>query len=203
MSAHVERLLTACRPEFRRLARQMLENHLLAEDGWRRTGQDAQVWAYRSYEETVCALGHGPVGAPLRLPERLHPMPLGQCYLNAYTLAASDSSLTYTEGFALAEPHRGFSGAALSAHAWVTDPDNTVIDPTWASGDMPPGHTVAYLGVPFATEFVSERGVETGRCSIFGTDDLLLGHRALRHGFVTNRGIVVGYANSDNKTDDP
>jgi hypothetical protein len=62
---------------------------------------------------------------------------------NSQQLAVKRKSLTYVEGYALAE-----DVPMAVAHAWLLTPEGYAIDPTWET----PG--ICYLGVPFSTEWV-------------------------------------------------
>jgi hypothetical protein len=65
------------------------------------------------------------------------------CYWNSQQLMFKRKSLTYVEGYALAE-----DVPMAVAHAWLLTPEGYAIDPTWET----PG--ICYLGVPFSTEWV-------------------------------------------------
>lgn len=78
-----------------------------------------------------------------------------ECYRNAGTLALAHPELTYVEGVA--------TSFIPTAHAWCVTPDGQVVDPTWAN----PGQC-AYLGIPFKTEFLKRRLVDTEVWGIIG-----------------------------------
>lgn len=78
-----------------------------------------------------------------------------ECYRNAGTLALAHPELTYVEGVA--------TSFIPTAHAWCVTPAGQVVDPTWAN----PGQC-AYLGIPFKTEFLKRRLVDTEVWGIIG-----------------------------------
>lgn len=69
---------------------------------------------------------------------------VGNCFQNAYRLAAWHDDLTYVEGYAwhLIPVH----------HAWVVDGDGRVIETTWR---LKPGEQPEYLGVPMPMRLVN------------------------------------------------
>ncbi|MER6560169.1 hypothetical protein ABT300_21020 [Streptomyces sp. NPDC001027] len=92
-------------------------------------------WAYRSVYELVAA--HGRWFTPAVLPAQVRPLPERQCFANAAATEREHPHLVYTEGFAVA------AGSPVpTAHAWCTDADGQVIDPTW-----PELGGSAYLGI--------------------------------------------------------
>ncbi|MFJ4672761.1 hypothetical protein [Kitasatospora purpeofusca] len=66
----------------------------------------------------------------------------GRCFANALRVAHQVGG-AYVEGFVLTDE-------GLRRHAWSTDTDGAVLDPTWPRG----GTAQAYLGVPTAPWFV-------------------------------------------------
>jgi hypothetical protein len=96
---------------------------------------------------------YGVFMTPALLPLGVRPMPLSQCYENAFRLASRTKAFHYVEGIAL--------GIMPLHHAWCVDQDGNVIDPTWAirdQGDKPYGQ--AYFGVELSLDEVrrSRRG---------------------------------------------
>lgn len=92
-------------------------------------------WVHRSVYEFVAVHGHW--FTPAALPARVRPLPERQCFANAAATEQKHPHLAYTEGFAVA------AGSPVpTAHAWCTDADGHVIDPTWSQlGGS------AYLGI--------------------------------------------------------
>lgn len=82
------------------------------------------------------------------LPPGVRPMKLGECYRNAALVAIEHPELTYTEGFATA------FGVPMG-HAWLTDANGSVIDPTWEK-DRIAGEADGreYYGVKFDTTYL-------------------------------------------------
>ncbi|MER6194956.1 hypothetical protein [Streptomyces cyaneofuscatus] len=103
-------------------------------------------WAHRSVYELVAA--HGQWFVPSAgLPAGMRPMPERECFANAAAVERDHSHLVYTEGFAVA------SGSPVGvAHAWCTDSEGRVIDPTWS--DL--GGS-AYLGIVLPLDTRSQR----------------------------------------------
>ncbi|MFD6334241.1 hypothetical protein ACFWGI_32300 [Streptomyces niveus] len=92
-------------------------------------------WEYRSVYELVAA--HGRWFTPAVLPAQVRPLPERDCFVNASATEREYSHLAYTEGFAVA------AGSPVpTAHAWCTDEDGHVIDPTWSEVGGS-----AYLGI--------------------------------------------------------
>ncbi|MHB1035000.1 MAG: hypothetical protein ACYC35_15300 [Pirellulales bacterium] len=88
-------------------------------------------------------LQHGWWYEPCEVPAESDRGTIQGCHKNAQLLANDHDSLTYCEGYALAN-----SGSLIVVHAWVTDGTGRAIDITWDE----PG--VAYAGVPFKTPFI-------------------------------------------------
>jgi hypothetical protein len=83
-------------------------------------------------------------------------MKSGECYANAYALAASETAYRYCEGYATTK------GLEIPlAHAWVIDKDLRVIDPTWKEGHH-------YFGVVFSPMFMYKTVARTKHHGIFG-----------------------------------
>ncbi|MGW1273199.1 hypothetical protein [Streptomyces sp. NPDC002491] len=92
-------------------------------------------WEHRSVYEFVAA--HGRWFTHAVLPAQVRPLPERQCFANAAETEREHPHLAYTEGFAVAADN-----PVPTAHAWCTDPDGHVIDPTWSKlGGS------AYLGI--------------------------------------------------------
>ena len=129
---------------------------------------------YAGFEELV--LDCGTVMEAKPLPATLKRGMPKSCYWNSQQLAFKRKSLTYVEGYALAE-----DVPMAVAHAWLLTPEGYAIDPTWES----PG--ICYLGIPFSTKWfksvlVSRR--ERGRgddISIFESN-YLEGYSLLKQG---------------------
>ncbi|MBO1286107.1 hypothetical protein ACIP28_29735 [Streptomyces albidoflavus] len=98
--------------------------------------QGTEGWAHRSVYELVAA--HGRWFAPSAdLPAGIRPMSEKECFANAAATERKHPHLVYTEGFAVA------AGSPVGvAHAWCTDSEGRVVDPTWS--DL--GGS-AYLGI--------------------------------------------------------
>ncbi|MFJ4691725.1 hypothetical protein [Streptomyces sp. NPDC088766] len=92
-------------------------------------------WKHRSAYELVAA--HGRWFTPAALPAQVRPLPERQCFANAAATEREHPHLAYTEGFAVAA-----DSPVPTAHAWCTDADGHVIDPTWPE----PGCST-YLGI--------------------------------------------------------
>lgn len=98
-------------------------------------------WKYRGFEELVLECGR--VMEPKPLPKNVKRGLPRLCYANCQRLVLKNRSLTYVEGYAMAQ------GVSLPLqHAWLLDADGCAIDPTWDS----PG--CCYLGIPLATSWV-------------------------------------------------
>ena len=99
-------------------------------------------WRYRSQFHLLLALGRR--FTPVPNPSDLTGMPAGFCYSNAALYARAhreNEGVVYAEGFAL-------TPAGIDVylpHAWIVNPDGTVLDPTWEDA---PGR--AYVGIPIA-----------------------------------------------------
>lgn len=93
-------------------------------------------WAHRSVYELVAV--HGQWFVPSAdLPAGIRAMPEKECFANAAAVDRDHPHLVYTEGFAVA------SGSPVGvAHAWCTDGEGRVVDPTWS--DLKGS---AYLGI--------------------------------------------------------
>ncbi|MFI1377671.1 hypothetical protein ACH4UY_37535 [Streptomyces longwoodensis] len=92
-------------------------------------------WKHRSVYELVAA--HGRWFAPAALPAEVQALPERQCYANAAATECKHPHLSYAEGFAVAD-----GSPVPTAHAWCTDANGQVIDPTWSKlGGS------AYLGI--------------------------------------------------------
>ena len=98
-------------------------------------------WKYRGFEELVLECGR--VMEPKPLPKNIKQCQPSFCYANCQRLVLKNRSLTYVEGYAMAE------GVSIPLHhAWLLDANGYVIDPTWET----PG--CCYLGIPLATSWV-------------------------------------------------
>lgn len=97
-----------------------------------------------------------------------------QCYRNSLLLAAARPELTYTEGYA-------FSGTVpiCVTHAWCTDPDGVVVDPTWSkrNGLAVDFSKASYYGVPMQKSFVEMVVADTG---LYGVLDSIWMSRVAR-----------------------
>jgi hypothetical protein len=96
---------------------------------------------YCCFEELVLDCGVAMV-ATSKPPKLKRGLPKS-CYYNAQKIAFGGRGLTYVEGYALSAD----ISMAIS-HAWLANDKGEAIDPTWE----PPG--VAYLGIPFSTDWV-------------------------------------------------
>ena len=96
---------------------------------------------YAGFEELVLECGTVMEAKPL--PTTLKRGLPKSCYWNSQQLAFKRKSLTYVEGYALAE-----DVPMAVAHAWLLTPEGHAIDPTWETP------SICYLGVPFSTEWV-------------------------------------------------
>ncbi|MFJ8768829.1 hypothetical protein [Streptomyces clavifer] len=70
---------------------------------------------------------HGRWFTPAVLPAQVRPLPERECFANAVATEREHPHLAYTEGFAVA-----VDSPVPTAHAWCTDSDGHVIDPTWS-----------------------------------------------------------------------
>lgn len=98
-------------------------------------------WKYRGFEELV--LDCGREMKPIPVPKYIQCGVPKQCYFNCIELIKEHQDLTYVEGYAL--------DADISfpvAHAWLMNPQEQAIDPTWKSAGL------CYIGVPFPTQWV-------------------------------------------------
>jgi len=100
-----------------------------------------QGWKYASYEELILDCGIVMEAKPL--PKDIKRGLPRSCYYNSQKLVFRKSDLIYVEGYALAE-----DVSIALPHAWLMTPQGYAIDPTWDE----PG--VAYLGIPFSTDWV-------------------------------------------------
>ncbi|MEU2354333.1 hypothetical protein ABZ599_15425 [Streptomyces misionensis] len=80
---------------------------------------------------------HGRWFTPAALPAGVQALPERQCFANAAATEQEHPHLACTEGFAVAD-----GSPVPTAHAWCTDVNGDVIDPTWS--DL--GGS-AYLGI--------------------------------------------------------
>lgn len=98
-------------------------------------------WKYRGFEQLV--LECGTIMEPKPLPKNVKPGQPRLCYANCQRLALKNRSLTYVEGYAMAQ-----EVSLPLQHAWLLDTDGYAIDPTWET----PGS--CYLGIPLATAWI-------------------------------------------------
>lgn len=98
-------------------------------------------WKYRGFEELVLECGR--VMEPKPLPKNIKQGQPRFCYANCQELVLKNRSLTYVEGYAMAQ-----DVSIPLHHAWLVDANGYVIDPTWET----PG--CCYLGIPLATSWV-------------------------------------------------
>ena len=98
-------------------------------------------WKYRGLEELVLECGR--VMEPKPLPKNIKPGQPSFCYANCQRLVLKNRSLTYVEGYAMAQ-----DVSIPLQHSWLLDANGYVIDPTW----QPFG--CCYLGIPLATSWV-------------------------------------------------
>jgi hypothetical protein len=119
---------------------------------------------YQSYEELVLDTGRlfGPV---LDLPDGVERGPMKNCYENALTAAANhegdengNPTLFYTEGYA-ASTRVGFP----VMHAWLTDAEGNVYDPTWTEGGE-------YFGIAFDNSWAIEASIALGYYGLLAND---------------------------------
>jgi hypothetical protein len=96
---------------------------------------------YAGFEELVLDCGTTMEAKPL--PKNIKRGLPKSCYWNSQQLAFKRKSLTYVEGYVLAQDI-----SFPVAHAWVLTPEGYAIDPTWEA----PG--ICYLGVPFSTKWL-------------------------------------------------
>lgn len=75
------------------------------------------------------------------------------CFKNATHLAIFDSRLTYVEGY------MDMYGVPIQ-HAWLSDADGFVIDPTIRNNDD--NRISEYFGVPFITDYVEKACMANG-----------------------------------------
>ena len=97
---------------------------------------------------------------PQRRPKGIKRGRQKQCYENAYALLAQHPTLTYCEGFVLAE------GVRIPVeHAWCIDEEGNVVDNTLRDP------SIAYFGIPFDREWAQQQIVR-GAGSL--VDELLM-----------------------------
>ncbi|WP_159401690.1 hypothetical protein [Streptomyces sp. NRRL F-5053] len=109
-----------------------LKSHLALES---QLGHDGTTgWTHRSVYSLVSA--HGRWCTPASLPPGVQAGDWRQCFANAAATEREHPHFAYTEGFAIG------SNPVPTAHAWCTDANGHVIDPTWSD----PGGN-AYLGI--------------------------------------------------------
>lgn len=98
-------------------------------------------WKYRGFEQLV--LECGTMMQPKLLPKTIKMGQLRVCYANCQRLVLKNRSLTYVEGYAMAQ-----DVSLPLQHAWLLDTDGCAIDPTWETLGS------CYLGIPLATAWV-------------------------------------------------
>jgi len=122
-------------------------------------------WAYSSSYGLVLEQGRAYSGAAR--PEGLRKMTNKLCYRNALWTAMDHPDWRYVEGFAVS-----FQGFPCD-HAWVVQPDGTVVDPTWYAPDL-----AAYYGVVIPVDVVSgivaHQGVYGILCNDWRNDSQIL-----------------------------
>ena len=84
------------------------------------------------------------------LPEHVQIMEAKMCFRNAFQTAEKNWGWHYAEGYAF----YAFS-VIPTLHAWCTDEDGFVIDPTWKDGKE-------YYGVEFSLNFVRKTSLRKG-----------------------------------------
>lgn len=119
---------------------------------------------FQSYYGLVHAYGDPPVRRTIDL-HGYPAMEVQQCYHNCYKVIDFDPVMTYVEGYAQAT-------GMVTGHAWLQEPDGTIIDPTWANLDVDPDFEITYWGIRFARHFVQERAEQTGYPSVLQADYL-------------------------------
>jgi hypothetical protein len=112
----------------------------------------------RSYEDLL--LRCGVAGEAIPLPRGIRLGKLGYCFSDAAELAVSNPGrYVYVEGFAL--------GVIPTHHAWCILRDTgQVVDRTWSAHKGPRKLGSAYLGIPFAFEYLCRQLTDTGRHSL-------------------------------------
>lgn len=113
-------------------------------------------------------------------------MPAKDCFENACELLETYATLTYVEGLATI-------GGTVVAHAWCTDQQGQIVDPTWAGipGDI---SQRCYVGIPYRMMFLYRHGNETGRYGALSNSPLL-DFRDLRCGYsFDDDGCANGWA---------
>lgn len=152
-----------------------------------------ETWAYRTYQDLLLDVGVLRQ-APYFVPDdpALACAEAHECYYNAYNACVELPGYTYVEGFAR-------TSMLVVRHAWLEDPDGTIVDPTWANHVSGIDDTVpTYYGIRFDTEFVIERSCELGFHSILASEwRCKPDFPSLRLGFTTNDdGLVNGFKES-------
>jgi hypothetical protein len=147
-------------------------------------------WAYRTYQDLLLDLGtlrqqsyYVPDDPVFLLAEPQ------QCFYNAYNGCVELEGYTYVEGYAQ-------TNMLVVQHAWLEDPEGTIVDPTWANHLTSDKDVIpTYYGIRFDNAFVIRRAFETGWCSILNREwSDRPDFPSLRFGFVTNdAGLVTGY----------
>jgi len=124
-----------------------LEAH---REAWAHTG-----FVYRSGADLLLQHGEHYRGCPL--PPSVAPGRPGLCFRDAAELALEREGLRYVEGVIT-------DGIGVVNHAWLIDPDGTVIDPALATvADTPEEFSrFAYLGAIFRPELVLEYAARLG-----------------------------------------
>jgi hypothetical protein len=116
-------------------------------------------YTYTSVEDWL--LTNGRLWTPAPLPARIRPMPIKQCYQNAFLLAArSKGRYRYVEGIA-------YGVIPDIDHAWCVDDQDRVLDPTWCQPNRPDGGPgLAYFGAVFELDALRELRADTDLLSI-------------------------------------
>ncbi|MEV8605574.1 hypothetical protein AB0465_37535 [Streptomyces griseoviridis] len=117
-------------------AQRVLQNWLdnLIEVESRMGHHGTATWVHRSVYELVAT--HGSWCKPAALPPRIGQLPARGCFANAAAIERAHPRLVYTEGFAVDD------SPVPTIHAWCTDTEGRVVDPTW-----PDPQDGAYLGI--------------------------------------------------------
>lgn len=140
--------------------------------------------AFRNYYHLILSLGCGPRHAPLVLPDWMDPMQLRNCYENAALMAMEFEELTYVEGYA-------WHSFVPMQHAWLEHEDGTIIDPTWAQGELTQyGDHATYMGVKFDIQLLRTLVVKHGIYGLF-TGDSEARYPMLRNGLVMNGDVAI------------